>query len=166
MSDVFKFPQGYDVTVYKKPDIIACLDENVVDKDVVLEIIEDLEETAANFLKDEIWTGIPFIGNIRIPESYKVANSAEIKEIIQDAKDSLSKEEYVSFRRKLSTDIVKSVKSDRYYRYVLSQFVSKNRKFYNKIAAKKGDLYARIICYSLIHPTIGINSDTEWDNIN
>ena len=43
MADTFKFPYGYNVTVCRKQDIVKCLDENVVDKEVVLALIEQLE---------------------------------------------------------------------------------------------------------------------------
>ena len=69
MADTYKFPGGgYDVTVFKKQDVLDCIDKNILDKDVALAFIEQLEVDAANFLKEGRWTGIPFIGNIRIPK--------------------------------------------------------------------------------------------------
>lgn len=70
MADVFRFPNdGYDVTIVKKQDILDCIDENIIDKEVALSIVEHCEKTAAEFISSGRWTGIPFIGNIRIPKN-------------------------------------------------------------------------------------------------
>ena len=34
MADTYKFPGGgYDVTVFKKQDVLDCIDKNILDKD-------------------------------------------------------------------------------------------------------------------------------------
>ena len=43
MADTYKFPGGgYDVTVFKKQDVLDCIDKNILDKDVALAVIEQL----------------------------------------------------------------------------------------------------------------------------
>ena len=40
MADTYKFPGGgYDVTVFKKQDVLDCIDKNILDKDVAYEIV-------------------------------------------------------------------------------------------------------------------------------
>ena len=35
MSDIYKFPSGgYEVTVFKKQDILDCIDNNILDKEI------------------------------------------------------------------------------------------------------------------------------------
>ena len=78
MADTFKFPNGgYDVTICRKKDILECIDENIIDKDVALAIVEHCEYTAADYIKEGVWAGIPFIGNIRISKTKQLLKSDE-----------------------------------------------------------------------------------------
>ena len=87
MSDIYKFPSGgYEVTVFKKQDILDCIDNNILDKEIALTLIEQLEIDAANFLKEGRWTGIPFIGNIRVPKLRQLQESPEQQALIEEAK--------------------------------------------------------------------------------
>lgn len=155
MSDTFKFPNGYDVTVVRKQDIIDCLDANVVDKDIVLAVISQCEIDAANFISSGRWTGIPFLGSIRVPKRTQRYNSPEIKELIEEAKNTLDKDRYMVFRQKLDCEIQIKEKHERFYRYIVSQFVTSNRKFYNKLVEKEGEKVAQFICWTLSNLTIG-----------
>ena len=90
MADIYKFPSGgYEVTVCKKQDILDCIDKNIIDKEVALAIVERCEIDAANFLKEGRWTGIPFIGNIRIPKLKQLEESPEQQALIAEAKANL-----------------------------------------------------------------------------
>lgn len=155
MSDTFKFPNGYDVTVVRKQDIIDCLDANVIDKDVVLAVISQCEVDAANFISSGRWTGIPFLGSIRVPKRTQKYNSPEIKELIEEAKNTLDKDRYMVFRQNLDRDIQIGEKQERFYRYIVSHFVNNNRKFYNKLVEKEGEKVAQFICWTLSNLTIG-----------
>ena len=105
MSDVFKFPNGYDVTVCRKQDILDCLDANIIDKDVVLAVITQGELDASNFIKAGRWAGIPFLGSIRIPKRSLKLESTEVKTLLDDARQSMNTEQYMIFRQKLNADI-------------------------------------------------------------
>ena len=62
--------------MFKKQDILDCIDNNILDKEIALTLIEQLEIDAANFLKEGRWTGIHFIGNIRIPKLRKLEENS------------------------------------------------------------------------------------------
>lgn len=161
MSDTFKFPNGgYDVTVVRKQDIIDCLDANVVDKDVVLAVISQCELDAANFISSGRWTGIPFIGSIRVPKRIQRIHSKEVQDLIEEAKNTLDKDRYLVFRHRLGSDINREERENRYYRYIVSHFVNNNRKFYNKLVKKEGEDVAQFICYTLSNLTIGEHKKT------
>ena len=32
MEDTYKFPGGYDVAVFRKQDVLDCIDKNIIDK--------------------------------------------------------------------------------------------------------------------------------------
>lgn len=163
MSDTFRFPNGYDVHICRKREVIATIDENIIDKDVALLIVKQCELDAANFLREGRWAGLPFMGNIRVPKSKQILNSVETKELIEDARETLDKDKYVLFRKNLTIDIGKRIKAERYYKYIAAKFISKNARFFNRTSKKYGDYYARILCYTLAD--INIVSST-WQNLD
>lgn len=149
MQDVHKFPMGYEVKIINKHDIIASIDDNILDKEVALEIVKRCEIDASNFLKEGRWTGIPFIGNIRIPKTTQKLLTEESKHLLQGAKETLDENMYVMFRKNYTKEIGKQVNLERFYKYTVSMFVGKNQKFFKKVSLCFGDLYARVLCYTL-----------------
>jgi len=149
MADKFKFPYGgYDVLVLKKQDILDCIDKNIIDKEVALDIVRQVEVDATNFLQEGRWTGIPFIGNIRIPKAKLIAKQPEVNELIKEAREKLSPTKYAVFRKHLSIDINNRVKKERLYLYELSKIVRKNAKTFRHLAVKYGEDEAKIILYT------------------
>lgn len=149
MSDVFKFPKGYEVKILRKEDVLASIDANIIDKDVALEIVKKCEIDAANFLREGCWASIPFIGNLRVPKTTKKLLSEETQAILGEAKTALDRDKFLLFRKSIAFDIGKQVKVERYYRYTVSKFVGKNPKFFKDMSAKYGDIAARFLCYTL-----------------
>jgi len=144
MLDTYKFPGGSDVKVVRKEDVIKTINTNIVDKEVALAIVRQCEIDAANFLRKGRWTGIPFIGSIKVPDVVKLERSEKQQELIKDAYENVSKEEYIMFRRSLAHNNERRVKATRYYNYVLSMAVAKHRNLFKKICKEKGIGYARI----------------------
>lgn len=148
MADIFKFPNGgYDVKVVRKKDIIDCIDENIVDKEVAMAIIDQCEIDIANFIKQGRWTGIPFMGSIRVPEDRKLFNSPEQQALRKEASETLDTEKYVLFRRQLSAENAKKIKHNRYFNYIASIQANKNRKLFKRLCNEKGEHYAKIRMY-------------------
>ena len=159
MADTYKFPGGgYDVTVFKKQDVLDCIDKNILDKDVVLAFIEQLEVDAANFLKEGRWTGIPFIGNIRIPKLRQLEESPEQQALIAEAKENLDADKYILFRTQLGKENSKHIKQERYYRYITSIAISHNRRLYKKLCETKGEVYARLFLYCS-HEVVAVSNE-------
>lgn len=156
MSDIFKFPNGgFEVEICRKTDIISDLNIDSDKKEILLAIITQCETDANNFLKEGRWTGIPFLGNMRIPE-YKI-KFKEIggAELLETAKETLDKERYDIFKKQINANIACDIKRERFYRYVTSCYVTKHRKLYNLLTtddrAKNLDdkyAFARFMCYS------------------
>lgn len=148
MADIFKFPNGgYDVTICRKKDILECIDENIIDKDVALAIVEHCEYTAADYIKEGVWAGIPFIGNIRISKTKQLLKSDEQQALIAEAKENLDKDKYILFRKRLNKENVKRISQDRYYRYITSIAVSNNRKLFKHLCKTKGEVFARVYLF-------------------
>ena len=165
MADTYKFPGGgYYVTVFKKQDVLDCIDKNILDKDVALAFIEQLEVDAANFLKEGRWTGIPFIGNIRIPKLIQLEESPEQQALIAEAKENLNADKYILFRTQLGKENSKHIKQERYYKYIISIAISHNRRLYKKLCEEKGEYFARIYLYASYNITSLDNEYIIFDN--
>ena len=164
MADTYKFPQGYDVTVVKKKDIIDCIDENIIDKEVAMAIIDQCELDVANFIRQGRWAGIPFMGSIRVPEDRKLLHSKEQQELISEAYDTLDTEKYILFRKQLSAENAKKVKNQRYFNYITSIQASKHRKEYKKLCDERGEYYAKLKMFFSANIVAVENEDfdTEW----
>jgi hypothetical protein len=155
MPESRKFPpEGYQVTVLRKQDVLKCIDENIIDKEIALEIVRRCEIDATDFLKQGRWAGIPFLGNIRIPKIVQTFLAEDTQQLMAEAKENLDEHKYLLFRRQFATDAVKREDRERYYKYELSKFVGKNLKFFRKLAAKHGEKLARVKCFTLRNMTI------------
>lgn len=154
MNDTIKMPSGgYDVKVVRKEDILKCIDSNILDKDIMLAFINQFEVDATNFLSQGRWTSLPYIGTLRKNQYKEALNSKEIRELDEAAKENFDKNKYILFRKNLRSDIAKALKRERIYKYILSQVVKKNKKFYDYLEKAKGELFARIICFTMFELT-------------
>ena len=161
MPEVRRFPpEGYEVTVLRKADVLKCIDENIIDKEIALEIVRRCEIDATNFLKEGRWAGIPFLGNIRIPKIVQTFLSEDTQKLMSEAKETLDENKYLLFRKQFATDAVKREDKERFYKYELSKFIGKNIKLFRKLANKHGDKLARVISFTLRNMTIATEYNT------
>ena len=142
MTDSYKFPGGDDVKVVRKQDIVNCINKNIIDKEVALAVVQQCEIDAIGFLRQGRWTGIPFMGSIRASKVSQLEKQQ--KDLIEAARHTATVEQYVLFRRNLAYDNSRRVKAQKYYNYVLSMAVSRNRPLFKKLCKEKGVGYARI----------------------
>lgn len=167
MSDIFKFPNGgYDVQVCRKDDIIADLNIDSDKKELLTAVVTQCEIDASNFLKEGKWTGIPYLGNMRIPEhkiKFKESGGAEL---LEAAKETFDEERYKIFKRQLNANIACDIKHERLYRYLTSCYVSKHKKLYNLLATddraaalKDKYSFARFMCYSFTELSPCVNNE-------
>lgn len=157
MAEVRRFPpEGYEVTVLRKQDVLKCIDENIIDKEIALDIVRRCEIDATNFLKEGRWAGIPFLGNIRIPKIVQTFMSEETQKLIAEAKENLDENKYLLFRKEFAKDAMKQEDKERYYKYELSKFIGKHIGFFRKHARKHGDKLARVICFTCRNMTNAI----------
>lgn len=141
-----QFPHGLEVNIVRKEDILKTIDENIIDKNVAYELINTLSFDIAKNITNGKWTGIPYIGNIR-PNMLKKIRDAN-KDIIADAKEVLTKEDYVVFKQQLNRFTAEQIKAERISRYKASMFASKNKWLYKQFA-KHSEEYAICKCYFL-----------------
>lgn len=161
MSDTYKFPNnGYEVTICKKQDIIDCIDNNIIDKEVAYALITNLEQNIARLIQDGTWTGIPFIGNIRIPKGKLLEKSEEQQALIQEAKATLDRADYLIFRARLGKENAKRIKANRYFNYVASMAANANKKLFRRLLIDKGEAYATVY-FNSIYNIEYITSDEQ-----
>lgn len=150
MAEKFQFPRGgYQVEVLRKEDILNTINNNIIDKDIALDIIRKCEQDAIDYLQKGEWVSIPYIGSIRIPDTVKMFSDKEHQAILKSAEEELDEQKYILFRRSLANEIGKRVKVNRYVDYIVSKFVTANKKLYKRINDKHGEHVAKFLCYTL-----------------
>ena len=168
MQDTYKFPGGKDVKVIRKEDIINTIKTNIVDTEVALAIVRQCEVDAVNFMKKGRLTGIPFMGTIKVPDTIRMSQTKEQKDLILAAMETTTNEQFVMFRRNLAYDNKIKIKARKYYNYVLSLSVAKNRNQFKKMCKEKGEAYARIHFF-LLYSVTSVNNEyipVEDENSN
>ena len=158
MQDTYKFPGGKDVKVVRKEDIINTINTNIVDTEVALAIVRQCEVDAVNFMKKGRLTGIPFMGTIKVPDTVRMSQTKEQKDLILAAMETTTNEQFVMFRRNLAYDNKIKIKARKYYNYVLSLSVAKNRNQFKKMCKEKGEAYARIHFF-LLYSVTSVNNE-------
>ena len=158
MQDTYKFPGGKDVKIVRKEDIINTINTNIVDTEVALAIVKQCEIDAVNFMKKGRLTGIPFMGTIKVPDTIKMSQTKEQKDLILAAMENTTNEQFVMFRRNLAYDNKIKIKARKYYNYVLSLSVAKNRNQFKKMCKEKGEAYARIHFF-LLYSVTSVNNE-------
>lgn len=168
MQDTYKFPGGKDVKVVRKEDIINTIKTNIVDTEVALAIVRQCEVDAVNFMKKGRLTGIPFMGTIKVPDTIRMSQTKEQKDLILAAMETNTNEQFVMFRRNLAYDNKIKIKARKYYNYVLSLSVAKNRDQFKKMCKEKGEAYARLHFF-LLYSVTSVNNEyipVEDENCN
>ena len=158
MQDTYKFPGGKDVKIVRQEDIINTINTNIVDTEVALAIVKQCEIDAVNFMKKGRLTGIPFMGTIKVPDTIKMSQTKEQKDLIIAAMENTTNEQFVMFRRNLAYDNKVKIKARKYYNYVLSLSVAKNRNQFKKMCKEKGEAYARIHFF-LLYSVTSVNNE-------
>ena len=158
MQDTYKFPGGKDVKVVRKEDIINTINTNIVDTEVALAIVRQCEVDAVNFMKKGRLTGIPFMGTIKVPDTVRMSQTKEQKDLILAAMETNTNEQFVMFRRNLAYDNKVKIKARKYYNYVLSLSVAKNRNQFKKMCKERGEAYARIHFF-LLYSVTSVNNE-------
>lgn len=158
MQDTYKFPGGKDVKVVRKEDIINTIKTNIVDTEVALAIVRQCEVDAVNFMKKGRLTGIPFMGTIKVPDTIRMSQTKEQKDLILAAMETNTNEQFVMFRRNLAYDNKVKIKARKYYNYVLSLSVAKNRTQFKKMCKERGEAYARIHFF-LLYSVTSVNNE-------
>ena len=146
-TEIRKFPNGYDVRVVRKQDILDCIDENIIDKEIALELVTQCEIDACQYINEGKWTGLPYIGSVRLNDGGKILR--ENKELLNEAKEKLDNDKYILFKKSLVIEGKTKIKKSRYFNYIVSIYANHNRKVYKELVANNGENFAKVILFSL-----------------
>lgn len=150
MKSTFRYPNGgYEFTVVRKQDILETIDANITDKDIMYEMISQLEIDSLQFLKEGKWTGFPFLGSIKVPEGVKMNNSPEQRELLNEAFNTLDKNEYICFRRQLAKSNDQKIRENKIFLSKAQMTRIKNRKLAAKLFKNYSYERAIVLLYSL-----------------
>lgn len=138
-----KFPYSdIDVVVVEKEDILKTIDDNIIDKEIALELISNLEVKAEAFIKDKKWTAIPYLGNIRMPKGL----SDEVQESYKDAREyayaTMNKKSYIAFVREIALNNAERIKYNGFFNQVLAMAVRKDKNKFARLCRSKGENWA------------------------
>lgn len=150
MKYTFTFPNGYEVEIFRTEDVLKSIDDNIIDKDIALEVISQCEQDCAKLIENGEWAALPFLGNFRRRQCKDILNSKENKELIETAKETLFNDKFLMFRKDLAKDASIRVKNTRFMRYEISKLVTKNKSTYKRMVRRKGEHYTNLILYSLL----------------
>ena len=143
MAETFKFPHGgNDVTIVRKQDILDCIDNNILDKDVALAIVEQCEIDIEQNLIAGKWTGIPFLGSLK-PKLMRKRINGEIQDAIKESKIQMDKSTYVLFRKNLAANMANQEKYDRWSKYITSIAAQRYKNKYRILCRTKGEAFAK-----------------------
>lgn len=163
MSRVVKFPNGFDVTVVDKHDILQTINDNILDKEVLSDILSNLETDMCQFLREGRWTGVPFLGNIRVPKYLQVIRSEEAQELIEEARVNLNPDKYRVFRRNFGRYVATQINNDRFYNYTISINVNRYKNFYKHIKRFYGRYNVRFYIYSASNLDYVLSGEVSYE---
>lgn len=143
-----RYPEGFDITVCTKQDIIDTLDQNVVDKEVVYDIIKNLECNIAKAIREDKWAGMPFIGSVRPNPMKAFMHSKETCQTLSEAYQSMDLPSFVMFKKALVVDKYKEVVFNRQYKLIAAINARRNYKYYRTLCKKYSDAYVRLFMFS------------------
>ena len=143
MKDTRTFPDGYELNIVRRSDILNELRDTVTDFDVVMEVVTHCEkEVGQRLLKGE-WAGLPFMGNFKINEVTQINKTEERRELYKDMKKELTKEEFRSFRKDLALSDNIQIEREKRYNREATVAANVNLKRYRKLCTTVGIAFAK-----------------------
>lgn len=150
MSDeleVRKFPWGMNpenVTLVNKHDVLKTIDDNIIDKQIALELVTQLELDLGGYVATGVAAGIPYVGRLK-QRTGSLALKMHSDEL-DAAKQTMDREQFIMFRKELVFEEVSKANYNRLYKYEVSMLANKraNRRSYwnlvDEIGAARADI--------------------------
>lgn len=149
MSRICKYPNGYEFTVIDKRDVLKCIDDNIIDKDVALAVVSFCEAQACKLVGERGMGSIPYFGRIETSKSDRDIMTSDKKDLLEEAKVVLDKERFVLFRNNLYNEVHQNIRSQKIFITTANILISRNRGLYNRMINITGISFAKVYFYSL-----------------
>jgi len=141
------FPHGgFEVKLVRKEDILKTIDDNIIDKDVARELINNIETKAERILNSSVdaWVSIPYFGSMRRPKTIRLRTDPEFTAAATHVYENKSKDEFVMFMKNSYNDYTAQLHYQAYFNKLAARYARlypiKYRQYYNE----KGEHYARL----------------------
>lgn len=141
------FPHGgYEVKLVRKEDILKTIDDNILDKDVARELINNIETKAEKIINESIegWVSIPYFGSMRRPKTIKLKVDPEFRAAAEHIYATKSKEEFVMFMKNSYNDHTAQLHYNAYFNKLVSRYARLYPIKYRQYYSDKGEHYARL----------------------
>lgn len=125
---------------FKKEDILERLHKDNTDTEIINSIITNIENTILEGVNKNLCVAIPYMGRVYKDRYREVFKEARI--ILHNAKDNLTKEEYVEYRKSVFQSYIKRVDKEFKSKQIVERLIRLNKKKYNKLYAACGKTYA------------------------
>lgn len=148
LDELEELKDDYDIVIKTKSDILSEIDFNSEDDKLVCEsIIDSLENTVFDSVKNGLTVSIPFIGCLR---------KDPIKEVIQANKEQFKNVRKISDKTKYKqyvSDFISNAKDEQKnkdrIKFVTNKIRQKNKKKYEEYYIKLGRSYAELFLKSI-----------------
>lgn len=146
MAETINFPNGgFEIIVVKRKDILDCINANIKDKEIMEELISNLEITADKYLSEGNKISIPFIGTIR--KSPAKLLDKKNKQLYKDATKFLNKKDYILLRKSMAKENDRILRYARFYKYQVGVIIRNHISEYRRLVDSKGELKAKLTMY-------------------
>lgn len=142
-----KYPtkDGFELLLENKESVLKTIDDNILDKEVALLLITQLERDAQRHLEEGENVLIPYIGTIKRKTGSIVYQ--ENKEVIAAAKETMTQDEFDTFKAEMMHDAVVRQNFNKVFKYQVSRMANKNGKAYWKTVRELGTPKANLRFY-------------------
>lgn len=127
---------------HSQKDILKYLNKNDKDTKIIKSIITQIEDVAAEGLNNNLCVSIPYLGRIRKSPFKLMMREGRI--LLHDAKQKLTKEEYIEYRKNLYKEYRDKCLDLDYTKVYFDRLLRINKKYYNKIYVSCGKQYANL----------------------
>lgn len=150
-----------DVTIVHKEAVLETINQNIVDKDIALDLIIQLEKDAADYITQGKITGVPYIGRVEFKVgSIAIRNHAEE---LAEAKKHLDQEQFLAFKKDIAVEAIEHAKYESFFRYRASMGIKRNRRTYANLVQDKGEAYAKIKMFTRIVISEDVRYSKDYD---
>lgn len=147
-THIIKFPHGFkEIQYVDRDDVLKTIDDNILDKDVAMELIEQTEHLIAEYASHGVWCSLPYMGALSESVYSNFKKDPENKKAIEEVRSILDTKQFRVFSRRLGQTEIIRFKRKRTFEFYASIEINKDKYNYFKLSRNKGENYAKLVYY-------------------